>query len=178
MKELQTVASKSGIGIVAVHHTRKSVADSGDPVEKISGTLGLSGAADAFLILDRDGQGSSLAGRGRDVEEVDSAISFDKDSCRWTILGAANEVRRSDERAVIAVTLQHADEPMSPTEIANAIGARRNNVKQLLFKMAKAGEVVKNPGTRGLYVHPDRTDLYTPRNHDNPVTNGSGRHDE
>ena len=34
------------------------------------------------------------------------------------------------------------------------------------------------PTTRGLYVHPDRTDLYTPRNHDNPVTNGSGRHDE
>jgi hypothetical protein len=77
LKELQAVASEFGIGIVAVHHTRKSGSDSGDPVEKISGTLGLSGAADAFLILDRDGQGTSLA--GRDIEEIETAVSFDRD---------------------------------------------------------------------------------------------------
>jgi hypothetical protein len=58
---------------------------------------------------------------------------------------------------------------MSPIDVANALGLRRNNVKQLLFKMAKAGEVVKPPG-RGKYIHPDRTDLSAAlklRNHDN-----------
>jgi hypothetical protein len=176
LKELQALAGAFGIGIVAVHHTRKSGSDSGDPVEKISGTLGLSGAADAFLILDRDGQGTSLAGRGRDIEEIETAVSFDRDACRWRVLGDAAEVRRSDERSVIVVTLQEACEPMSPAEVADAIGAPRNNVKQLLYKMFKAGEILKLPGRRGLYVHPSRTDLYTPDNHDNPITNGYGGH--
>jgi hypothetical protein len=49
---------------------------------------------------------------------------------------------------------------MSPAEIADAIGERRSNVKQLLFKMAKA-DVVKIPGKRGLYVHLERTDRST-----------------
>ena len=163
---------------MAVHHTRKSGSDSGDPVEKISGTLGLSGAADAFLILDRDGQGASLTGRGRDIKEIESAVSFDGQTCRWRVLGDAAEVRRSDERSVILVTLQEACEPMSPAEVADVIGAPRNNVKQLLYKMSKAGEVLKLPGRRGLYVHPARRDLYTPGNGDNPVTTRYGGHRE
>jgi hypothetical protein len=56
---------------------------------------------------------------------------------------------------------------MSPGDIANALGRRQNNVKQLLFKMAKAGEVVK--AARGKYIHPDRTDLKRP----NPDNNGN-----
>jgi hypothetical protein len=42
-------------------------------------------------------------------------------------MGAAAEVRRSDARTVTAVTLKDADEPMTPAEIADAIGAPRNN---------------------------------------------------
>jgi len=61
-----------------------------------SGTLGLSGAADATLILDRDSQGAKLYSRGRDVEEIESAVVFDKLTCQWRVLGDATEVRRSD----------------------------------------------------------------------------------
>ena len=43
---------------------------------------------------------------------------------------------------------------MTPAEIAEAISVPRNNVKQLLFKMTKAGEVRKV--TRGRYRRPDR----------------------
>ena len=46
LKELQEIACDFGIGNVDVHQSRKSCSDSGDPVEKFSGTLGLSGAAE------------------------------------------------------------------------------------------------------------------------------------
>jgi hypothetical protein len=59
---------------------------------------------------------------------------------------------------------------LTPAEIADALGLPRNNVKQLLFKMAKAGEVTKT-GTKGQYSHPDRAgspdDLRSPDNPDN-----------
>ena len=50
-----------------------------------------------------------------------------------------------------------ADEPVSPQELTVATGMPRNNINQLLFKMAKAGEVQKV--RRGRYIHLDRADL-------------------
>ncbi len=173
IKELQSLAMETGVAIVVVHHTRKSGADA-DPFEKVSGTLGLSGAADTTIILDRDQNGVTLYGRGRDIEEIETAVQFEKLTCRWRALGKASEVRRTDERAVILDLLadNHEDNPdgMSPAEIADALGLPRNNVKQLLFKMAKAGEVVKT-SKKGLYSHPDhvgyRNNPMSPDNRDN-----------
>jgi hypothetical protein len=45
LKELQALAMETCVAIVVVHHTRKTGAED-DPFEKVSGTLGLSGAAD------------------------------------------------------------------------------------------------------------------------------------
>ncbi len=159
IKGLQTLASKYGLAIVIVHHTRKSGSDV-DPFEKVSGTLGLSGAADTTMVLDRDGNGATLYGRGRDIEEVESAVEFNKDTCRWHMLGQATEVRRTDERSAILEVLHEADDGMGPREIAVATGADRNNVDQLLYKMMKEGEIRK--AKRGRYIHPDRLDLIEP----------------
>jgi hypothetical protein len=156
IKELQALASERSVAIVVVHHTRKSAAEV-DPFEKVSGTLGLSGAADTVLILDKDQNGATLYGRGRDIEEIETAVQFDRNSCRWIALGQADEVRRTDERKEILSLLLTADEPLSPAEITRATGRQRNAIDQLLFKMAKAQEVRKSG--RGRYIHPDRTDL-------------------
>ena len=144
--------------VLAIHLIPLSHSPGPALFEKVSGTLGLSGAADTVLILDRDSSGTTLYGRGRDIEEIETAVQFDKLLCRWRVLGEAEEVRKTDERSVILALLKDADEPMSPAEVADATGMARNNVKQLLFKMAKAGEVVKVKG-RGRYIHPSRTDL-------------------
>jgi hypothetical protein len=174
LKELQSLAMETGVAIVVVHHTRKSAADS-DPFEKVSGTLGLSGAADTTIILDRDQNGTTIYGRGRDIEEIETAVMFDKPTCRWSALGRAADVRRTDERAEILSVLTEATEPMNPKELSIACDAPRNAIDQLLYKMAKAGEVLK--AGRGLYVHPDRGDLIppspsTPRKNDKKIRTG------
>lgn len=173
IKGLQGLAGEFGVAIVVVHHTRKSGSES-DPFEKVSGTLGLSGAADTTVILDRDGNGATLYGRGRDIEEIESAVVFDKVACRWMVQGDAGEVRRTDERGAVLAALDEADEPMSPAEIAIATGSSRNAIDQLLYRMGKAGDVLK--AGRGRYVHPNRPDLThrddaTPRKNDKIVRN-------
>ena len=161
VKQLQALASVHGLAIIIVHHTRKGSWD-GDPFEKVSGTLGLTGAADTTLVLDRDSTGATIYGRGRDIEEIEKAVQFNPQTCRWTVLGEATEVRRTDERAAILAELIGADEPLRPNDIAAATGLKNGNVRRLLGKMVKAGEVMK--ATYGRYVHPDRTELLpTPR---------------
>jgi hypothetical protein len=176
IKGLQALASEFQVAIIVVHHTRKGGSDV-DPFEKVSGTLGLSGAADTTIVLDRDSNGATLYGRGRDVEEIESAVEFNKGDCRWFVMGQASEVRRTDERSVILNTLVTADEPMSPVDLADALGQPRNNIKQMLFKMTKAGEVLKLSG-RGHYIHPERVDLDNRRhtdNRDNRITDDEGK---
>ncbi len=136
---LQQWATRNNIAVVLVHHTRKLEAD--DAIDKVSGTLGLTGAADSVLVLDRRPNGDVLAGRGRDIEEFEHAMKFDVDLCLWQILGDATEVRRSNERRRICEVLAASSAPMSPTDIAADAGMKVPNVKVLLGKMVKAGEV-------------------------------------
>lgn len=159
--DLQKLAGQKGVAIVLVHHVRKMDAD--DPLDTVSGTTGLTGAADTVLVLNRTSQGVTLVGRGRDIEEIDVAVSFSKESCRWTAQGPAAEVRRSGERGAILDALQACGEPMTPTEISGAAGMPCNNVRQLLFKMMKAGEVEKSG--RGRYACSE-----TLNNTDNEIT--------
>jgi hypothetical protein len=153
VKALQEVASDTGVAIVIVHHTRKGAGDL-DPFEAISGTLGLSGAADTGLVLRRDGSGVTLYGRGRDIEEIETAVTFDRVTCRWTALGAASEVRRTDERTIILDALFASPDPMSPTELADVTSMSNQNVRQMLHRMVKDGDVLKL--SRGSYAHPSK----------------------
>lgn len=104
-------------------------------------------------------------------------MQFDKLTGRWSMLGAASEVRRSDERSVILDVLSEADAAISPSDLAAATGAKANNVKQLLFKMAKAGEVTKLKG-RGQHFHPSRRDLLETNNFGNAITKGDTDEEE
>jgi AAA domain-containing protein/IclR-like helix-turn-helix domain-containing protein len=139
---LQGLASKYSVAMVVVHHLRKNAADN-DPFDKVSGTLGLSGAADTILIIDRDGQGTTLYGRGRDIEEIETAVQFDKAQCRWVALGKAGDVRISSERKTIVEALKASQTAMSPTDIATETGMRPANVRKLLSKLVKEGDVMK-----------------------------------
>jgi len=147
---LQQFAGERGLGVVLVHHLRKMEGD--DPLDTVSGSTGLTGAADTVLVLARDSQGVVLHGRGRDIDEIEQAMQFDQTTGRWSILGDAADVRRSDERRAIQKAISAAGEPLSPSEIAAATGMKDANVRVLLHKMAKDGEVTK--GGRGRYDNP------------------------
>jgi predicted Rossmann fold nucleotide-binding protein DprA/Smf involved in DNA uptake len=144
---LQKIAMQRGIALVINHHDRKSESD--DIFDTVSGTLGLTGAADTILIVKRRSNGTTLHVRGRDIEESEKAIQFDKASCKWTILGEASEVHRSNERGRILAVLEEASKPLTPREVADLTGQSYDAVRQMLLRMDVAGEVTKEQ--RGRY---------------------------
>jgi hypothetical protein len=74
---------------VTIHHMRKQ--GSSDPFEKISGSTGITGVADASWILERgrrESEGTILI-TGRDVEEKRLVVQFC--SCQWYYQGDAEK---------------------------------------------------------------------------------------
>jgi hypothetical protein len=146
---LRDLANRLSLSVVLIHHLNKSQGRD-DPFDLVSGSNGLSACADATLILDRNGQGTTLYGRGRDIEEFEKALSFDKTTGRWSVVGDAEEVHRSEERSAILFVLTKAGDPMGPKAIAAAANMKEGNVRFLLAQMMKAGQV-KRQGY-GLYT--------------------------
>jgi AAA domain len=140
--ELRKLANETGVAIVVVHHLRK--ADSDDAFDTISGTLGLTGAPDTIMVLKRDApEAYVLHAKGRDLIEVEKAMSFDRDACIWRIEGDAIVIRRSNERQAVLDAITEAGEPVGPNNIAAEIGVRAVNVRKLLSKLVKEGVVEK-----------------------------------
>lgn len=144
---LKGLADETGVAVVMVHHVRKQEAD--DPFDTVSGTNGLTGAADTILILRRESGGVTLCGRGRDIEEFELAVQFQKDTCRWRVLGDADELKMSNERRAVMEALRPAAEPLTIAEVAALTGHSVTATKKLLFRMFQAGELQRNQ--RGRY---------------------------
>lgn len=178
---LKRLADELGIAILVITHTRKSGADDGaDPIDQVSGTLGLTGAADHIMVLDRGAHGFTLYGRGRDVEEFNIALAFDADHGTWRALGDAADVGRSETRLTILNALRSAPGPLSPADVAAETGLAAGTVRVRLRAMLANGDVIQT--TRGTYGLPGgsiSSDIpTTPRNNHNTRNNGEGECDD
>lgn len=158
LQELQKWAGEAGLGVLILHHTRKMESD--DPIDSVSGTLGLAGCVDTVAVLARTGKGTTLYIRGRDVEEQEKAIAFNKSNCRWTILGEAEEVHRTQTRNRIVTLLgdvTKVSHPMTPKDIALESDTREELVRKTLERMVDDGEIIKV--SRGQYISASRSEL-------------------
>ena len=80
---LKALADRNGICLLVIHHLRKMTDD--DPFNRLSGTNGLTGAADGTLILMRNKRRDGIAtlyATGRDIEDVEEELEFS--DCRWS----------------------------------------------------------------------------------------------
>jgi hypothetical protein len=173
--KLKRIADEFSVAIVLIHHTRKMAAD--DPLDTVSGTTGLAGAADTTCVLRREigRSDATLYIRGRDVPEADHALNFDGTTCSWTLLGDASEFRVSEERRDILNLLRDAPTPMSPKHIAEALSKKDGAVRKLLHAMVKAGEVDGVGGAYRLPLFPGNTG--NTGNASNIGNTGNGQHD-
>lgn len=140
--QFKRIALETSVPIVLVHHTNKA-GNKSDPVLAVSGTMGLTGAADTVLVLDREANDPNgiLYVRGRDVPEGEIALEFNKETGCCTRLGAADDFRKTEERRAIMRAI--ADGPLAPAEIAQLIGKRAGTVRVALHRMHKAGQIAK-----------------------------------
>lgn len=84
--KMKSIADKNNISILLVHHLRKQ--GDNDPLNKLSGTTGISGAVDAVFILDknrREEKHATLICTGRDIEYREMQLKFDHKICVWNV---------------------------------------------------------------------------------------------
>jgi hypothetical protein len=134
---LQEMAGRRGLTILVLHHTRKMGSD--DPLETISGTQGLGGAADSVLVLKRERthRDATLFVTGRDVEETELTLRWDAMRAAWSLLGDA----LSEEREAVIKVLRHAGHPLAIKDIALGLGRPNDPIRLLCWRMLSAGQI-------------------------------------
>jgi hypothetical protein len=147
---LAPIAADHNVAILLVHHLRE--AESDDPLDMITGSVGLTGGVDGALVLKRKrGQADAfLHIDGRDIENpTELALKWDAEAATWAVMGDAEEYRKSETRRAIVKALEDADEPLGPKDVAGLLDMPENTIKQRMYQMSKDGEL--KVVSRGLY---------------------------
>lgn len=156
---LKGVADSAGIGIVAVTHTAQRIAD--DFVEQVSGTSGLTGAADTIVVLDRargqdDGK---LKVTGRDVDEREYAMRMVGGA--WQILDRPPvDPALADRSTSILELARTCPDGIRAGDIVGAMGIGamamdEHQARTYLSRLATSGRLDQRG--RGLYALPTST---------------------
>ena len=156
---LQQLAIKRRMALILITHLRKQKG-SDDPYEQIIGSVAVTGTADAIWLLKRrrvESQGT-LSITGRDLEEQDLAVRFDKNTCEWIVLGDAARFQLGQERLDILEYLEQSTEPVGPKEVAEALGKKTDNIKALMWQMFKDAQI--NKSGRGKYSAIDAKEVF------------------
>ena len=142
ISSLQEIAFKHRIAIVVIHHTRKMATT--DAVEEVSGTFGLTGAADAILVMVkqfREGIDAILKITGRDIQDDTKNLKFDRVVGLWSITGDALSL----ERKAIEGAIWQKQKPLRPREIADLLNKNRNSIRWLIKRMVADEQLKRLP---------------------------------
>lgn len=141
INELKKFADDHKIAILVIHHLRKSEAK--DVTDMISGSVGITAAADAILILQKE-RGSNQAtffATGRDIPDFEIGLTLNPESLCWEISTPTEQL--TNERVEVLAVLKKENRPMRLGEIASALNKKNNNVHKLISGLIVAGKVEK-----------------------------------
>lgn len=124
--KLKNFADEHNICILAIHHLRK-MKDPSDPFNNISGSIGITGAADTSMVLyknDFKDITTNFVTQSRDFESIEKILSFDH--YKWNIVGDLDSFDKEIEilsyrTAPIVITINKLlDENPEGLEISSA----------------------------------------------------------
>jgi hypothetical protein len=140
---IKSLTDQFRFACVMVFHTRKAEAE--DPIEKVSGSFGLTGGVDNVWIIDRKTSESDgkLSITGRDIEEQELAVSFDKEKFQWVCRGDAAMFGENKSREeVFQVFRKSGNKPLKAAELCLALGKNKqeyDGLRKLLHRMERDG---------------------------------------
>jgi len=130
---------RAGLAIEVIHHTTKAVNGS-DPIAEISGTYGLSAAADSFEVLRKEGTDYVLHCGGRYWDEPDDAFRFERDAGRWKLAGVHDAVRLTTMQLEYLRAIVDAG-TVSGRGLASRMGRSEPTVSQVVRELQDKGLV-------------------------------------
>lgn len=150
---LQELAGRRGLAILMNLHLRKSRGEEVDPLQALSGTMGLSAGADGILVLDRKRYHNDaiLSITSRDLpRDREIGIWWDQTLVSWVYSGDAADVRLSMQRKSILDALRESGEAQTPKDLTAMTGIEYGAIRRILPQMQRAGQVRQT--ARGLYA--------------------------
>lgn len=152
--EFKTLADKFGVAIILVHHTTKLTME--DPLKSVSGSMGLTGAADSVLVLQRE-RGSNQAKlfvTGRDIEESVLSFQWSSETCTWTCEGDYQKsAEDSGEKGtkILNILIERFPDGATSTQLQEASGLSRTTFHREIKALVERRLVRKEDGGRGKY---------------------------
>ena len=110
---LKELADRCRIAILLIHHLRKR--EDEDPMNMISGTMGISGATDSNFVLRKDKRSSQTATlycTGRDIPYRELSLEFNSETHIWNLLSDdCEQAERSCGRILFLLSALLREQP-------------------------------------------------------------------
>ena len=146
-KELRQFAQRHHVCVVLVHHNSKGASSGGDFLKAISGSMGLPGAADTVMVLQRGrgDQTATLKVTGRDVEDQSIHLYRDPSTGGWTTDNPLSP--RAGDVAIQTLSLARKCNVITAFDVMEETGAKEDNAKKTLQRLAETGKLERvRPG--------------------------------
>ena len=162
---IQKLAVQNNLTVLFITHLSKSAQDYS--FDKIQGSVGVQGMADAMWMLDRGdsiNSKASLKGRGRDILDFEYALNWDNESMSYSFEGNLDTINQNENRREITRAMKELHEELKeirPSDVAKYYGVTSNSkdgrrMARTMQRMADQFEIIK--GTKyGTYIlHPTK----------------------
>lgn len=129
--------------IDVIHHTRKAKSD--DPIDDISGTYGLTAAADSFVVLRALGKGAVMHIASRLWDREDNQFTLQRGpNHTWEMLGVHLDITDKQKEAYEMV--KASPDGMSGKELADRINITVPSAWQRFDELIEKGLITKKFG--------------------------------
>lgn len=138
-QDLKKFAEERHLAIVVVTHTTKMI-HMEDQMSDVSGTNGVTGAADAVIVLNKEKRTAKEAKMfisGRKVRQSMHNITFDDKACQWKYMGVAED-GDSDQRE-----REEREHLYYSSKIREAVIEIAENLGEAPFWKGRAGELIE-----------------------------------
>ncbi len=139
---LRKLAHKLEIAIIVVHHCKKTTDISSAPLEKVIGSIGITGTAETILVMEQltGKQDCKLTVTGKDVEQCEKYLAWNSHG-----FDIGDDVREANLGATQKLVLELIREAPRCTQksIVDTIGKDQGQVSKAIDRLVEVGLVMK-----------------------------------
>jgi RecA-family ATPase len=139
--------ANTDVSVLAIHHANKRLRGSSNTLNYVTGSTAITAAADNVLFMDKSNTAHGqveVSVIARDQERQELNFTLDEEQATWkpenTVVASAGTPER---REILKIIEQSEEDALGPQEIAERLGKNEKNVRSMLSKMRKKGEVTR-----------------------------------
>ena len=142
---LRKLAHSLGIAIIVVHHCKKSSDVASAPLEKVIGSIGITGTAETILVMEQQtgSKDCKLHVTGKDVEQCEKYLRWNGHG--FDIEEDMREARLGPVQKVVLMLIR--DKPRCMQKyIVDATGKDQGQISKIIDSLVSDGLVVRTEG--------------------------------